>query len=310
MIQDKQTNIVYLPEGLSTFQPFFTDLINVLHSEGIAVARIPRTARTEHIWARDYMPIQVGPGRFLRYKYAPDYLRNDRKYVPCYRKICSDLGLCCTTTDIVLDGGNVVPCGEKVVLTDKIFRENPGYGRQALVEKLERLLEAEVVIIPWDRYEMFGHADGMVRHLDGKRVLINNYGNLDPQLRRRLLEALQPHFEVEELYYNVPRVSKLSWIFLNYIQVKNCIFVPSLPIPENKEFQTQIRQLLPNATIRSIAGIELIALAGGGLHCISWNILGDLPEVKCLPGAVVISEPTLQSTDTHALYKKPASPLN
>ncbi len=52
--------------------------------------------------------------------------------------------------------------------------------KRALVDELENLFFAELVIIPWDRYEMYGHADGMVRWIDGDRVLINNYGYFDP----------------------------------------------------------------------------------------------------------------------------------
>ena len=75
-------------------------------------------------------------------------------------------------------------------MTDKIFKENPRYSREALVDELENLFFAELVIIPWDRYEMYGHADGMVRWIDGDRVLMNNYFDFDPSFRKKLVEAL------------------------------------------------------------------------------------------------------------------------
>ena len=113
----------------------------------------------------------------------------------------------CVSTDIVLDGGNVVKCGDKVIMTDKIIDENPMRFYRDILRELENHFRAQIVLIPRDRY---GHADGMVRWIDGNRDLLNNYVQTDPCLRKRVLEALSPHFVVEELEYNVPRLSKLS----------------------------------------------------------------------------------------------------
>ena len=220
MILDNQTNIVYLAQGLCEYHPLAEELIQALNSEGINFAWLPRTDSCEHIWARDYMPIQLEKDLFLQYRYDPDYLKGYPRYIPDYKAICADLGLNCITTDIVLDGGNVIKCGTKVIMTDKIFKENPQYGRTELVDTLEGLFFAELVIVPWDRYEMYGHADGMVRYIDGNRVLLNNYINFDPYLRKRLKDVLSSHFDVLELDYEVARPSKMSWVFLNYLQEK------------------------------------------------------------------------------------------
>lgn len=61
-------------------------------------------------------------------------------------------------------------------------------------QTLEDYLQVQIVIIPWDRYEIFGHSDGMVQWIEGNRVLMNNYINTDPAFRKKLLEALTPHF--------------------------------------------------------------------------------------------------------------------
>ena len=164
--------------------------------------------------------------------------------MPDYHGICGDLGMKCISTDIVLDGGNVIKCGDKVIMTDKIFKENPGYQRQDLVDALENLFFAELVIIPWDKYEMYGHADGMVRYIDGNRVLLNNYINFDPCLRKRLLEVLSAHFEVEELNYKAVRPSKLSWVFLNYLQIKGLSEILGENAPTQSSRDDRLRALL------------------------------------------------------------------
>ena len=276
MIQDYQSNKVYLAEGLKNYVPVYMNLLEALSAEGISVSSIPRTKSAKHIWARDYMPIQMEKDLFLQYRYDPDYLKGYPSYIPDYGDICKDLGLRCITTDIVMDGGNFIKCGSKVIMTDKIFKENPGYQGKELIDALENLFFAELVIIPWDKYEMFGHADGMVRYIDGNRVLLNNYINFDSGLRSRLLQALEPYFQVEELHYDMPRCSKFSWAYLNFLRVKNYIFVPGLHAEEDLPALQQIRQFYPDCKVIQVQGCEKLARDGGVLNCVTWNVLADV----------------------------------
>ena len=278
MIQEYQTNVVYLAHGLSHYEPVCRNLLEALHREQIYAEFLPYTSSYKHVWARDYMPIQLTKTNFVRYRYAPDYLKNYPDYIPDYRGIFKDLCLDGIITEIALDGGNVIKCGGKVIMTDKIFNENPLYQRKDLVDALENLLFAEIVIIPWDKYEMYGHADGMVRWIEGNWVVMNNYINTDPGFRKRLLEALTPHFNVEELEYNTPRLNKLSWAYLNFLQVNNCIFVPGLHAKEDLLALQQIQHYYPDCKVIQVQGCEELARDGGALHCVTWNVLADVPE--------------------------------
>lgn len=116
--------------------------------------------------------------------------------------------------------------GDKVILSEKIFKENPNYPRTALIDMLSDLLEAELVLIPWDRYEEYGHSDGMVRYIGEGRVLLNNYFDFDKYLRKRLINALTPHFDVSELHYGT--FTKNSWAYINFLHVGKHVFVPML----------------------------------------------------------------------------------
>lgn len=278
MICDNQTNKVYLAQGLRAYHPFVVELIQKLHANDIEFGWIPRTERSEHIWARDYMPIQLEKDLFLQYQYDPDYLKGYPNYIPKYRKICTEMGLNCITTDIVLDGGNVIKCGDKIIMTDKILQENPRYQPNELIDVLENMFFAQIVFIPWDIFEIYGHADGMVRHIGGNRVLMNNYINFDRSFRDRLRSALSPYFEVTELDYPAVRKSPLSWAFLNFLQVKDCIFVPWVPISEHHDAQSQLMDAYPDYKIIFVDGAEDLIREGGALNCISWNILADEPE--------------------------------
>ena len=170
MITDKETNTVYLADGIRHYMPLAHNLQEALYREGIDMHFLRHTESRKHVWARDYMPIQLDTDRFLQYRYSPDYLKYDQDYIPRYETIACGLHLKCKKTDLVIDGGNVVKLKDKVIMTDKVLKENPQYTERDLKARLETDLECEVCLIPWDRYEIFGHADGMVRSLDDRQI--------------------------------------------------------------------------------------------------------------------------------------------
>ena len=273
MICDYQTNKVYLALGLTHYTQFFKNLLYALIAEGIPICFPAGTNSAKHVWVRDYMPIQINGNSFLRYVYSPDYLKGYEDHIPDYNAIDKDLSLNCIGSDIVLDGGNVIKCGDKVIMTDKVLLENnTRYKKNELLAKLEQLFETEVVLIPWDRYDEYGHADGMVRFIEGDRVLLNNYVDFDPDLRKRLLSVLNPHFEVEELRYG-SRCSKDSWAYLNFLQTKGCILVPGLEIKSDYLAKEQIKALFPQHKVIMIDGCRSLVRDGGALNCCSWNVL-------------------------------------
>ena len=274
MICDYQTNKVYLAEGIKGYQKVAEGLLRVLYDEGIESDYLPFSASKKHVWARDYMPVQVGAEEFVKYVYRPDYLKEDPEYIPRYGAMVKRLGLPCRETRLVMDGGNVVKGEDAVIMTDKVLRENAMFREDAVVGRLEKLFECRVCLIPWDRYEMFGHADGMVRFIDRRTVLLNNYVDFDPGLRKRLLEALKwQGFAVEELHYDKPRCSKYSWAYLNFLQVAGRIFVPGLGIEEDGMAVEQIQAFYPDHKVVLVPNCLELVRDGGALNCVTWNIL-------------------------------------
>ena len=179
MICDYQTNKVYLAEGIRHYETVAHNLLWALYTQRIETEYLRHTASPKHIWARDYMPIQIDKDLFLQYRYAPDYLKNEQDYIPPYETICRGLRLRCRQTRLVIDGGNVVKFRNRVIMTDKVLVENKGYTEGYIRKQLEEAFGCEVVLIPWDRYEMFGHADGMVRAIGDEYLLLNNYVDID-----------------------------------------------------------------------------------------------------------------------------------
>ena len=100
---------------------------------------------TQDYWCRDYMPVMIfDDGTYAEYEYNPDYLIENEKwrdYITNQQDACSGLNLFMPTNmNIIFDGGNYVRCGDKVIMTDKIFSENP---QKPIHELLQHLRDSE-----------------------------------------------------------------------------------------------------------------------------------------------------------------------
>lgn len=278
MTTNFDTNKIYLSKGLkeSCYAVALQQLQTSIISSRIAWDYLPQTESVYHIWSRDYMPIQVRNNRFVRFRYTPDYLVDSPEYKPDTSAILDTMGLEVVNSGIVIDGGNVISCGDKVIMTDKVFRENPNYEHDKLVDKLSELLEAELVLIPEDSYDEYGHADGMVRYMGDGHVLLNNYCDFDKSLRKKLLNALTPHFEITELHYG--GYSKDSWAYINFLHVGNHIFIPILKNNLSDKAFVQIREAFPRCECHPVWQYESVIREGGAINCSTWNIMVDHPE--------------------------------
>ena len=259
---------VYFSQHLTAYS-CWANIKQALEENGIAYGLLPNT---KDVWARDYMPAYSN-GHYVSYVYNPDYLQNekDKKYITDNVEDVFDLSNdSVTKTRLVIDGGNVIMCGDKVIMTDKIFVENSGFSKEEVVAEIERAFSAKLVVIPWDKEEEFGHADGMVRFVSDNHVLINQYKDIDPEFRQKLIDALSPYFsEISELEYGKASSSQ-SWAHINYLQVDNYIFVPQLGIMTDKLALEQISKVFPTSKVVPVE-VKGIVKNGGALNCVSWN---------------------------------------
>ena len=262
----KQT--IYFSQYLIAYS-CWANIKQALEENGIAYGLLPNT---KDVWARDYMPAYSN-GHYVSYVYNPDYLQNekDKKYITDNVEEVFDFSNdSVIKTKLVIDGGNVILCGDKVIMTDKIFNENSSLSKEEVIAEIERVFSAKLVVIPWDKEEEFGHADGMVRFVSDNHVLINQYKDIDPEFRQKLIDALSPYFsEISELEYGKASSSQ-SWAHINYLQVDNYIFVPQLGIMTDKLALEQISKVFP---ISKVVPVEVkgIVKNGGALNCVSWN---------------------------------------
>ena len=301
MLTDNLTNTVYF----SSLLPEKCPILNAHITKALQERKIPYfyLAETKDIWCRDFMPIQIETDRFVFYRYTPDYLQDKigltlqtdpvlvfqlesnellrllpmsmkeevrfdgLRPIPISRPMFHRIEM-----DLVVDGGNVVKCGDKIVMTDKVFVENKDKTHAEVQRKLEEAFQCEVVFIPWDeKGEPYGHSDGIIHYLGTNRVLITNYADFDKGFAYEYLRILENHFEVTTLKYNVKRKHERSWSYINFLQIGNLVLVPQLGRPEDKQALEQISVAMPDCDVVGIPALEAVR-RGGALNCISWNI--------------------------------------
>lgn len=274
MIVDSATDVLYLSALLANRQQFFASLTATIERRQISYRLLPNT---KDIWAVDYMPIQVGFNNYVQFVYEPDYLQN-RKYRSLQTdttSVCNAIGVAAIKSDIKLDGGNVIKGTSWVIVTEKVFKENPNYSKGYIVEELERLFDVRVIIIPQQPYDYTGHADGIVRYYDDHTVLISSDDGTNTNFINRLKKVLRSHhLSWVEILNNTSLNSNYDMadgMYINFLQMKDFILLPTFNSAQDELAYNQFCELYPNTSIETIDARE-ISIDGGVLNCISWNV--------------------------------------
>ena len=275
MIPDWETNQLFLSDRLEdTFPALVARLRSVLN--GVTIDIIPGTS---DIWCRDYMPIQLAENNFCQFRYNPDYLRDHQHLVTPPDKCRLPFMVDCRQEPIVLDGGNAVASRTRVILTEKIYKENPSIERPRLRTMLEKLFQAECIFIPKEPFDPVGHSDGVVRFVAEDRVLINDYSGVDPGYGKRLRSLLENKgLEVETLPMFEEKgrrrpgdLPSAVGIYINYLRVGDVVVLPAYDRPEDEAALEKVRAVMPAARVFQLP-CRALAEKGGVLNCISWAI--------------------------------------
>lgn len=225
------------------------------------------------IWARDYMPVKTKSGKYVSFRYEPSYLDGSPELRTDFRRdIAPNFNIKkLVYSDINLDGGNAVfsPSKETVVISDRVFSENLKYSSAELVQELEKLLEARVIIISSLRLDMTGHADGMVRFVDENTVVTN--APLSPYgFETKVKKSLQNYgFNVIDFSYFDSKGDSAVGCYLNFLETEQAIFLPVFGVDTDNEAIELAKNIFDKTIIP--VNINEIAIKGGLLNCISWE---------------------------------------
>lgn len=227
---------------------------------------------TKDIWVRDFMPVRTRSGRMISFRYEPSYLRDYPELRTDFRRdIAPQLALTPLYSDINLDGGNAVfsPSGARVLISDRVFSENPAHPPAALVRALSELLEAEVILLPSLKGDMTGHADGMARFLDDRTVLCSR--PLSPcGFEQKVKRAVQG-CGLDTVDFPFAPTGGFSAVgcYLNYLETEQAVFLPVFGIEQDSVAITAAKHIFSRPVIPVM--IPHIAAEGGCLNCISWE---------------------------------------
>jgi agmatine deiminase len=114
----------------------------------------------------------------------------------------------------------------------------------------------------------------MVRFIDDHTVLINDYSKEDIAFQLAFRMALQ---NAGLQYIEIPycpdpySLDSATGAYVNYLQMEGVIILPTFDIKEDNSVVKQFEKIFCGNIVKTINCNEL-AVDGGLLNCISWNI--------------------------------------
>lgn len=269
---------VYLSELLMDKYPeTCKNLIAILEKHHVKYSFIKGT---KDIWCRDYMPVQTESGKFIQFRYEPSYLKGKKEWEDSrsdVKEVCRLNNINATFSDINLDGGNVLICDGRAILSDRIFSENPDYKKDSLINELSKLLECEIIIIPAQKGDYTGHADGMVRFVDRNTILGNKLADECKYWQKGMQKVIDTY---NLTYIDVPFITDIKdpkhpgsaiGIYVNYLEVNDLIVMPIFNRDEDRQVLEILQRTFPNKIIETIDYND-VAKEGGILNCTTWVV--------------------------------------
>ena len=265
--------MIYFSSLLKTndiYKPAADRLFAALNTHSIPYKLLDNT---RDIWLRDFMPVRTKSGKYVSFRYEPSYLDDDADLKTDFRKdIAPQFPFKnLVYSNINLDGGNIVfsPSREIAVISDRIFMENRNYSSAELVQELEQLLEAQIIIIPSLKSDMTGHADGMVRFRDDNTAVVNDtpYQN---GLEQRILKRLKEHrINTIPFPYFDSKGDSAVGCYLNFLKTEQILFLPVF----GADMDCKAIDTAQNIFSKIIVPVNIneIAEQGGVLNCVSWE---------------------------------------
>ncbi|NJK85494.1 MAG: agmatine deiminase family protein [Bacteroidales bacterium] len=279
MIADHHTNTIYLADaGFYETKKEFLRFRRFLEKQGLNVKILKGT---EDMFCRDYMPVQVANDEFVQFVFRPEnYIKHsEAEFISNPVRIELENRLVRPKySTIVLDGGNVVQWEDKVIMTDRVIRDNlyQFSSEEDILRQLEKELRCKVILIPEYEGDETGHADSLVRFIDSNTVLINDaYREPDKSWLRKFLSVLA---ENGLEHVNLPCTLEYGQetadgLYMNYLQLGKCIVVPQFGLEEDEMALKIMEEVFGNRNRVVPYPADWIAEYGGVFHGVTWTIL-------------------------------------
>ncbi|MDE5568947.1 MAG: agmatine deiminase family protein, partial [Muribaculaceae bacterium] len=268
-------------------------------------------------WMRDYMPVQLTEDTFWYFTFNPDYMQcksklpriTNYKDIPKLNKIVPNdfFDVNSQKSATIVDGSNVVKCDDFIIMTDKVFIENRNIHPMIYKEtdkyepiswaKLKYEIGVDIVVIPREPKDRYGHADGLVRYAGSNRILLRAAQSEEDKLflntvketilrQKPGLEIIQ--FEFDYISDNLKDIRAYNNCYINYLRVGNVIVVPMLShyeidrkweevyvfTPDDQKALDQLHKWFPECEIFGLTMYDMVSIFphGWGLNSLTWTI--------------------------------------
>ncbi|WP_296618369.1 agmatine deiminase family protein [Marivirga sp.] len=278
MILDTECNTVYFSEKLKeNFPEEFQRISDALAPFDYITIKLLKETKDE--WARDYMPIQTADKRLIKFRYQPSYEVRAKWTEPKKVIKANNLRTHFSEHNINLDGGNIVKWKDKVIITDRVVKENHIYknDHDLLYKRIAEDLQTEVIVIKahTEKDDMTGHADGMLRFVNENTLIGNRLSEEYKPIRESIEQILKKHqFNYIDLPFfedNSENHYSAIGVYVNFLEIADVILFPIFNHPKqrNKEALEIIKKSFPKRKIIPI-NIDAVGKHGGLMNCISW----------------------------------------
>ena len=194
---------------------------------------------------------------------------------------------------IALDGGNVVDNNkDKLIISERIYAENPDWKEEDLKAELESLFNAKVAFIPDRKNDTTGHSDGMVSFIEENVLLVADY--YEKEFYDKVKEAVLaefPDLKIVRMPFGYPweKLNAHNWrgfrsavgVNVNTVVTNNALYVP---VFGNSTLDKRALDIMKEHTNKEVHSIDTSKLSkmGGSVRCMTWQIESDQPAAKAL----------------------------
>ncbi|MFY0606426.1 MAG: agmatine deiminase family protein [Cyclobacteriaceae bacterium] len=224
------------------------------------------------------MPIQKTTDEFILFRYDAPYVFYEPEKITDRTPLLNSLQLNPSICELTLDGGNLVNWEDSIIMTERVFKDNSDLKRNVVVNTLEKVFDAKVHFVKDVLSDMTGHIDGHLRFINQNTLLVNSLANEVKCWRNSFLQMVdKTGYSYIEMPWFERKVKGNSHhaigCYVNYLEISNIIIFPIFEIDGNndKEALQIIEEAFPDRIIEPI-NINEIALRGGLMNCISWQV--------------------------------------
>jgi agmatine/peptidylarginine deiminase len=235
------------------------------------------------IWMRDFTTVNPeNPVQFV-YTWASMTKTESVEVQNSLKKMANRYNIKHKTTDLLIDGGNIVDNYKGRVITTTRFMEDNHLTHAAAKEELKEVLGAKEVAILEPDEIVLAHSDGMVSWVDDDVLLVNDYSD-KPAFRAKILNELKQSFpgvtviEIPVAYKTNPPgqwdgFESACGVNLNATVTYKNLYVPIFNMGHDNEVVQEIKKHTSKKVVPVNA--ENVCAMGGSVRCLTWQLTGE-----------------------------------